>query len=89
MVAISMKYRLLNKRQGTTVFDWVRDGRSAVRYVRQHATEMGIDPQKIVLAGCSAGGHVAAGTLGKSGSRSRQARAEQTCLELCRPNREC
>ena len=62
MLAISMEYRLLDKPAGTTVFDCVRDGRSAVRYVRQHADELGIDPQKIFIAGCSAGGHVAAGT---------------------------
>ena len=61
MLAITIDYRLLKKPQGTTVFDCVRDGRSAVRYLRQHADEMGVDPKKIVVAGCSAGGHVAAG----------------------------
>lgn len=62
MVAISVEYRLLRKNCGVTVFDCVRDGRSAVRYVRQHAEELGVDPQKIIGAGCSAGGHVAAAT---------------------------
>jgi len=32
------------------------DGRQAVRYVRAHAAELGIDPQKIALMGFSAGG---------------------------------
>ena len=44
------------------VFDCVKDGRSAIRYLRQHAGELGIDPEKIVVSGGSAGGHVAAGT---------------------------
>jgi acetyl esterase len=62
MVAISVEYRLLRKDSGVTVFDCVKDGRSAIRYVRQHAEELGVDPQGIVVAGCSAGGHVAAAT---------------------------
>jgi acetyl esterase/lipase len=62
MVGISVEYRLLGKEAGNTVFDCVKDGRSAVRYVRAHASEFGIDPQKIVVSGGSAGGHVAVGT---------------------------
>lgn len=62
MVAVSVEYRLLGKDVDTTVFGCVKDGRSAIRYVRQHASDFGIDPNKIVVAGCSAGGHVAAGT---------------------------
>ena len=62
MVGVSLEYRLINARQGTTVFDCVKDGRSAVRYLRAHAPELGIDAQKIVVGGGSAGGHVAAGT---------------------------
>ncbi|EAQ78571.1 alpha/beta hydrolase fold domain-containing protein [Blastopirellula marina] len=61
MVAISIEYRLLNPRRGVTVFDSVRDARSAVRYIRGHAKELGIDPQQIVACGASAGGHLAVG----------------------------
>lgn len=60
MVAISVEYRLFKKDSITTVFDCVRDSRSAMRYVRAHAAELGIDPQKIVANGGSAGGHLAA-----------------------------
>jgi acetyl esterase len=67
MVSISVEYRLLKRNGTSTVFDCVKDGRSAVRYLRQHASELGIDPQKIIVAGCSAGGHVAAGTALFSG----------------------
>lgn len=62
MLAISVEYRLVKPDSGTTVADCVKDGRSAVRYVRAHAAQLGIDPQKIVANGGSAGGHIAAGT---------------------------
>ncbi len=62
MVGISVEYRLKNDRPGTTVFDCVKDGRSAIRYVREHAAELGIDPEKIIGSGGSAGGHVAVST---------------------------
>lgn len=61
MVAISVEYRLAQKGSDTTVFDCVKDARSAMRYVRAHAAELGIDPQKIAANGGSAGGHLAAG----------------------------
>jgi acetyl esterase/lipase len=62
MVGISVEYRLLKPGNGVTVFDCVEDGRSAVRYVRAHAAELGVDPARIVANGGSAGGHVAVGT---------------------------
>ena len=62
MVAASIDYRLVKKGNGVTVFDCVKDGRSAVRYVRAHALELGIDPRRLVVSGASAGGHVAVGT---------------------------
>ena len=61
MVGICIEYRLL-KTGSSTVFDCVKDARSAVRYVRSHATELGIDPDKVIVNGGSAGGHLAAGT---------------------------
>ena len=62
LLGISVEYRLIGKPAGTTPFDCAKDGRSAVRYIRSHAGELGIDPQKIVVSGGSAGGHVAAAT---------------------------
>lgn len=58
-VAASAQYRL-NGRHGTDAFDAVDDGRAAYLYLQQHAAELGIDPQRIVLSGGSAGGHLAA-----------------------------
>ncbi|NLN28036.1 MAG: alpha/beta hydrolase [Firmicutes bacterium] len=59
MVAIVADYRVA-LRHGTTWFDSVRDAKSAIRWVREHADELGIDPDRIVAAGGSAGGHLAA-----------------------------
>ncbi len=39
----------------------IADGKAAVAYVRQHAPEFGINPQRIGIMGFSAGGTVAAG----------------------------
>lgn len=36
----------------------VMDGKTVVRWVKQHAEELGIDPEKIVVSGASAGGHI-------------------------------
>jgi acetyl esterase/lipase len=62
MVGVSLEYRLRNTKQATTVFDCVRDARSAVRWIREHADELGISPDKIVAMGGSAGGHLAVST---------------------------
>ncbi len=63
MLGISLQYRLMKKGPAaTTPFECVKDGRSAVRWIRAHAAELGIDPQKIVASGGSAGAHVAAAT---------------------------
>lgn len=62
LVGISVQYRLHNAKAGVSVFDCVKDARSAVRYVRAHAKELGIDPHKIIVSGGSAGGHLAAAT---------------------------
>jgi len=61
-LAVSMRYRIARPERNTTVFDGVRDARSAMRYLRTHAAELGIDPAKIVAGGRSAGGHLAAAT---------------------------
>ncbi|WP_299469342.1 alpha/beta hydrolase [uncultured Gimesia sp.] len=61
MVACSAEYRIKSKHK-TTPFECVADGKSAVRWIRQHAAELGVDPNRIVAGGGSAGGHVAACT---------------------------
>ncbi|QDU37353.1 Carboxylesterase NlhH [Maioricimonas rarisocia] len=64
MVAATAEYRV-SSRHKTQAKHCVQDGKSAVRWLRTHADELGIDPQRIAAGGGSAGGHVAActGTL--------------------------
>jgi len=44
------------------IADIVLDAKDAIRYVRSHAGDLGIDPDRIAAAGGSAGGHLAAAT---------------------------
>ncbi len=64
MVAMSADYRV-RKRHQTTPRECVQDGKSAVRWVRQNAGRLGVDPGRVAAGGGSAGGQVAAaaGTL--------------------------
>ena len=61
MVAISFAYRVTIE-HGADPRHSVRDAKSAIRWLREHANELGIDPDKIAAGGFSAGGHLAACT---------------------------
>ena len=61
MVAIPCDYRVLS-RHGVTPQDCLRDAKAAIRWARANAARLGIDPARIVAAGESAGGHLAAAT---------------------------
>ncbi len=57
-MCFSAEYRV-KSRNKTTPFECVKDGKSAIRYVRANAAKLGVDPKRIVASGGSAGGHVA------------------------------
>jgi dienelactone hydrolase len=61
MVAARADYRV-KSRHGVTPKECVEDARSAVRWFRQNAGKLGVDPDKLVASGGSAGGHIAACT---------------------------
>ena len=61
MVAIAADYRV-ESRHGVKPYQCVEDAKAAMRWVRTHAPEMGIDPNRIAAGGGSAGGHSAAAT---------------------------
>jgi acetyl esterase/lipase len=61
LVTASADYRIANVHQ-TTPDKCIEDAKSAVRWLRAHAAELGIDPGKLIAAGGSAGGHLAAAT---------------------------
>lgn len=61
MVCFLVDYRIKNIHQ-TSPFESLKDAKSAIRFVRAHASDFQIDPHKIIAAGGSAGGHLAAAT---------------------------
>ena len=58
---MTANYRV-SSRNNSTPFDAVEDAKSAVRWIRTHAKTLGIKKNKLVAAGGSAGGHLAAST---------------------------
>lgn len=61
IVCFLADYRTANKHK-TTPFESLKDANSAIRYIRDNASDFGIDPNKIIASGGSAGGHLAAAT---------------------------
>ena len=61
MVCILVDYRVRD-RQKTTPFESLKDAKTSIRFIREHAAKFHIDSAKIVAAGGSAGGHLAAAT---------------------------
>ncbi len=59
MVAVRADYRVFD-RQKVTPDQCVEDARSALRWVRRQARELGVDPRRVAGSGGSAGGHLAA-----------------------------
>ena len=66
MVAISVEYRIRTRHQ-TTQHEAIMDAFSAMRWVRQHTADLGLDPKRIAVAGGSAGGFLAAAVTTLSG----------------------
>jgi len=60
MVAVHVDYRLLHKDGNDPPGICAEDAKSAMRWVRSHAKELHIQPDKIAVAGGSAGGYLAA-----------------------------
>ncbi len=77
-VAASVEYRMAPK------YKWpaeIEDVKCAVRYIRVHAKELNVDPDKIFATGASAGGHLALmlGLTGpKDGLEGNGGNAEQS-----------
>lgn len=61
MVAMLADYRVAS-RHGVKAIACVEDAKSAIRWVRQNAARLGVDPGRIVASGGSAGGHLSAAT---------------------------
>jgi acetyl esterase len=81
IMAARADYRVRSRHQ-TTPDKCVEDAKSAVRWLRKNAAKFGIDPNRIVASGGSAGGHIAACTSTVTGL---DAEGEDTGIS-CRPN---
>lgn len=58
VVAFCVEYRLKNHYE-VTIAEQVEDARTAIRWVRTHAEDLGVDPAQVIAAGGSAGGYLA------------------------------
>jgi acetyl esterase/lipase len=66
LVAATVNYRMLNKADAAKLPQGethkrvcITDAKSAIRWFKQHAAELGVDPARIITGGGSAGGHIA------------------------------
>ena len=60
MIAVSVDYRLKKRDQVEVPLECVKDAKSAVRFLRKNADKLKVDVDKMVVAGGSAGGQMAA-----------------------------
>ena len=82
MVAVSVEYRLKTRDHIEVPLECVKDAKSAIRFLRKNAAELKINREKIVAAGGSAGGQLAAALAMVPG-------ANDDCYDLsisCVPN---
>jgi len=88
MVAIVADYRV-KSRHGVPAKMCVSDAKSAIRWIRENATQLGIDSNNIVAGGGSAGGHLAAAcaTLSKfdDESENKSVSSKPNALVLFNP----
>jgi acetyl esterase/lipase len=79
MVAISAQYRTKSSHQ-VEPKTCVLDGKAAIRWVRDNATKLGIDPDRLAAGGGSAGGHVAAAVAACGKLEQSAVKPETSCL---------
>ncbi|MET7769434.1 alpha/beta hydrolase [Nocardia sp. NPDC005366] len=77
VVVVSIDYRLAPESTGGTL---VEDAYLGLVWIADHATELGIDPSRIVVAGTSAGGGLAAGVTLMARDRGKPAIVAQVLI---------
>ena len=80
-------YRGIKKETNDTgIPEILSDCRSAMRFIRSHASEYGVDPERIAVLGDSAGGHLAAclGTI-PEGEKIGGVSSAANLMILCNP----
>ncbi|MFX1457165.1 MAG: alpha/beta hydrolase [Promethearchaeota archaeon] len=84
MISISAEYRIGSKHK-TTPIESVMDGKSAIIWIRNHSLELIADPQMIVGAGGSSGGHVALCTAFVKNGKKNVVDSKPNALVLFNP----
>ncbi|UCS95727.1 alpha/beta hydrolase [Echinicola marina] len=79
LVCFLVDYRVKNI-HGTSPFESLMDAKSAIRYIRKNAKKFNIDPNRIIAAGGSAGGHLAAATAIIPGFNDPNDDAKTSCV---------
>lgn len=79
LTVININYRIC-KVHNSTPMQSVSDGKAAIRYVRLHALDFGINPNKIIAAGGSAGGHLASACALLKGFEEDNDNLEVSCV---------
>jgi acetyl esterase/lipase len=83
MVAVAVDYRLSEGK--ITPIDALDDTCSAFRWVRRHAAEFNIDPNRVAGHGVSAGGHLVAATVDLPGDKVDNTSSKPDLLLLWSP----
>jgi len=77
MVAILADYRVFGRHK-TSPFEAMADARSAIRWVRSKARDLGVDPTRIAAGGGSSGGALAGRSVSNRARLCAEARGEVT-----------
>lgn len=84
MIAVSVGYRLKTRDGVEVPLACVKDAKSAMRYLRKNAAELKVDPAKVVAAGGSAGGQLAAALATITDARTNDAQDDLSIS--CKPD---
>ncbi len=86
IVGVVVKYRVGNADLGYQFPVPFLDARRAIRTVRAHAEEWGVDPQKVGVMGSSAGGHLASLCATRFADTFPEEGSDDTDKQSCRPD---
>ncbi len=84
MIAVSVGYRLKTRDGVEVPLACVKDAKSAMRHLRKNAAELKVDPTKVVAAGGSAGGQLAAALATIMDARTNDAQDDLSIS--CKPD---
>jgi len=88
VTAVVLKYRVPRRDPAAPHVEPLQDAQRAVRLVRHHAKDWGVDPERVGILGFSAGGHLTAMT-GMHWRKSSYDRVDEADDLSCRPDFMC